>query len=77
MALGKISIRLRENVAYPYNTKNWLIYLDDVEISQFVRRITIEAEAGMALPNVSMELFGNVELPSELKAYISVEQKEI
>lgn len=70
--LGKIRI---ENASENKDeiSQRWNVYLDDVDISRFVRRangLSIQWVDG--IPRVFVELLGALELPDEIKALISV-----
>ena len=51
--------------------KNMRVYLDDKEISHFVRQIDISVGVDFA-NQVTLHCVGYVELPEELQAYIEV-----
>ena len=68
MSLGKIRIETGDNVP----AMNWHIYLNDTDISHFVRTITIDVEAG-GIPMVHLGLIGELDLPQELQATVVAE----
>lgn len=74
--LGKIRI---ENASENKDkiSLRWNIYLDDVDISKFVRAsngLSIQWVNG--LPRIFVELIGALELPDEIKAVISVYKED-
>ena len=49
------------------------VLLDGVDISRFVRQVDIQMVAGMAFADVTLHVFGMVELPDELDALLHVD----
>jgi hypothetical protein len=68
MSLGKIRIDTQGNLV----VRNYAIYLDDVNISKFVRGFTIDCEVG-DVAQVTLRCIGALELPNELRTMINAE----
>lgn len=71
---GKIRIQRRAG-ALSHEPKWYQVFLDDMEITRFVRSIDVSFRFD-GLPKVKLELIGIVELPDEIEAAISVYRHE-
>ena len=67
MALGKVRIDTHGHTV----ATNWQVFLDDVDISKFVKSISISAPAG-EVPSVQLYVIGALELPEVITAYIEI-----
>lgn len=68
---GKIRINTNGHAV----AKMWSVYLDDVDISRFVRGIDISTVAGQ-LPQVRLGIVGHLELPDEMQALVTIYQEK-
>lgn len=64
--------KIRIDTSGGVTVKHWRIYLDDIEISRFVSKISIDASVNDGLPLVSIMLSGLVEISEEFRALVNV-----
>lgn len=63
--LGKVRIDTNGSAI----AKRWKIYLDDADISRFVKGINFSVTVG-DIPRVSLEIVGQLIMPDDLRAII-------
>ena len=71
MALGRIRVETANKLESPH-TKYWRIFLDEQDVSHFVRSINIHADVASDLPVIDLEIVGFVEFPDEIQALIKL-----
>ena len=56
--------------------KDMQVFIDDVDVSRFIERWVIILDVHDGIPQVIATLRGGMDLPEELKAYITVRETE-
>jgi len=72
---GKITIKRREG-ALGHHSKNYQVFLNDYEITNFVRSVNVKMGLGAPIPIVTVELAGIVELPNDIISVVTIYRDE-